>query len=917
MRENWAGFRAPAIGYLFCNDQFSQQQPPLPDELNQRPLANISTLSLTGLTASFFLALQKLNIEPLACIRNIDSLNCTCPSISGSATSGARGKTGSSSTTSRPSDRPLPVTLYHKVGHGTLYMYVLSPTLEGITRPQAPTTAGDNGTSASATIPEADQQSICSLLVWRPHDADEKIARILVPGNATQADIVDGFETLLSMAKVDSRVRSRYAPKSKSGSSESGSTVATVESVELELLLSKPYPVTGGDVESALREREASKAVKFRPSAPGLPLHGYRRSASVAPKVVARRQQVSVAARGRATPTAASSTASRQRSVTPSSRFSRFRSVSPTPRADPSGHSGRPGKPSHDLPPFGPEGTRGAAQQAPPTGTAKTAGAHGVGSTTTTFRSFRAPDDTNKTSNTSSGGRHLKSTTTTGNITSSSRPPSSSASSGDRVAAHKVAASKQALPVVSHAKQAANKTTTTAVSKGGRTVLPAISGKTLVETRPSQPTTSTASSGVIERKQQQQTQGKIFKSGKEFRKTNVEQSVSKDKKPVELESEAKKADQTTPRPVPRKVKKPVPTPDDKKTDESTGKTVAVAGVAAVGVAAIVASIEAQADSSETKTDKTEEVSKTESTGTLPQSGTFDKDLDKLGEPTSAETVEVDDTKEETSLKVLEYEDIEDISIRSTTDEEVLKITSRIEAEREALAQESAAIIESVGDLGGVSISKTSSPAVDSQATGLEDEDDEAEGEEHSARTVTPDIEDGEKFEATEEVKEEAKEEDVEKVKEEVKENITETENSTNVETEQNAVNSQIDVSVVDQSKAIEKPSSAENDKQLGQETAKVDSLASTDFDVETDVIAPPPPTPARPGSAVAEIVEANESMLEPLSDKLDDDSKAKSKKDEKEGDKDGEKEDVVKVVETREDFDALQTEKGKGYLHFI
>ncbi|CAN7985046.1 unnamed protein product [Ixodes hexagonus] len=75
-----------------------------------------------------------------------------------------------------------PLTLYHKVGHGTLEMYVLSPGR-----------AND------------EDSSVCVLLVWRPAKVSESVTRILLPGSATQSVIFDGLKKLGHLALLKSR----------------------------------------------------------------------------------------------------------------------------------------------------------------------------------------------------------------------------------------------------------------------------------------------------------------------------------------------------------------------------------------------------------------------------------------------------------------------------------------------------------------------------------------------------------------------------------------------------------------------------------------------------------------------------------------------------------------------------------------
>lgn len=75
-----------------------------------------------------------------------------------------------------------PLTLYHKVGHGTLEMYVLSPGR-----------AND------------EDSSVCVLLVWRPAKVSEPVTRILLPGSATQSVIFEGLKKLSHLSVLKSR----------------------------------------------------------------------------------------------------------------------------------------------------------------------------------------------------------------------------------------------------------------------------------------------------------------------------------------------------------------------------------------------------------------------------------------------------------------------------------------------------------------------------------------------------------------------------------------------------------------------------------------------------------------------------------------------------------------------------------------
>lgn len=78
---------------------------------------------------------------------------------------------------------PYPLTLYHKVGQGTLEMYVLSP----------------------AQVNDEDS-SVCVLLVWRPAKVSEPVTRILLPGSAPQSVIFEGLRKLSHISVLKSRV---------------------------------------------------------------------------------------------------------------------------------------------------------------------------------------------------------------------------------------------------------------------------------------------------------------------------------------------------------------------------------------------------------------------------------------------------------------------------------------------------------------------------------------------------------------------------------------------------------------------------------------------------------------------------------------------------------------------------------------
>lgn len=81
-----------------------------------------------------------------------------------------------------------PINLYHKVGHGSIDLYVLSPLSDA------------KDTNKSVGGPKWDQLSSAFLVAWKPASAHEKLTRILFPGNTSQAKIFEGLDRLKTVA---------------------------------------------------------------------------------------------------------------------------------------------------------------------------------------------------------------------------------------------------------------------------------------------------------------------------------------------------------------------------------------------------------------------------------------------------------------------------------------------------------------------------------------------------------------------------------------------------------------------------------------------------------------------------------------------------------------------------------------------
>lgn len=150
------------------------------------------------------------------------------------------------------SSQPLaPINLYHKVGHGTLDMYVLNPVADSKELKEFLQQWQKNGTDygLSQGMPLPNLVSICALLVWKPANPNEKIIRILFPGNAPQHKIAEGLEKVKNLdflkysscsAKDLSSKGAVKKPASATGRPSSGKPAAGRLSVEVGKPPSKP-----------------------------------------------------------------------------------------------------------------------------------------------------------------------------------------------------------------------------------------------------------------------------------------------------------------------------------------------------------------------------------------------------------------------------------------------------------------------------------------------------------------------------------------------------------------------------------------------------------------------------------------------------------------------------------------------------
>ncbi|KAF5306743.1 hypothetical protein FQA39_LY01501 [Lamprigera yunnana] len=155
----------PQIGHFFCNIQEKKAILSPDGDKDKDPLL----VNLFEEGQDIINNLRQLNLHPQPCYRDIE-----------------------------------PINLYHKVGHGTLDMYILSPSRDSKevkeflqkwnANDQRLFTSSKNG--KEFIFPTYNLVSICSLLVWQPANSSDNITRILFPGSSPQHKIFEGFDKL-------------------------------------------------------------------------------------------------------------------------------------------------------------------------------------------------------------------------------------------------------------------------------------------------------------------------------------------------------------------------------------------------------------------------------------------------------------------------------------------------------------------------------------------------------------------------------------------------------------------------------------------------------------------------------------------------------------------------------------------------
>ncbi|XP_023235613.1 microtubule-associated protein futsch-like isoform X1 [Centruroides sculpturatus] len=168
----------PQIGYVFCNIAECKQS--LSDDF----YSSKDDLLISVITEGyqFLKNLHHLDLKPHRCLRG-------------------------------PVMEPL--TLYHKVGHGTLEMYVLSPSKDGKETREffhQWQTLKEKFFSSKTSIrphelcfPLSHFMSICAIIIWKPADPEDTITRIMFPGSAPQNRIFEGLDKLKDLKLLQYR----------------------------------------------------------------------------------------------------------------------------------------------------------------------------------------------------------------------------------------------------------------------------------------------------------------------------------------------------------------------------------------------------------------------------------------------------------------------------------------------------------------------------------------------------------------------------------------------------------------------------------------------------------------------------------------------------------------------------------------
>ena len=148
-----------------------------------------------------------------------------------------------------------PINLYHKVGHGSLDMYVLNPLQDNKEMKEFLAQWGKHASTFSSKngIPLPHLLSIAALLVWKPSLPSEKITRILFPGSVPQAKLFDGMDKLKTVEMFKHAECSEESLKAPPASKVKKATGGRMPPVQ------KPPPASSVG-RTARKDKESSEA---------------------------------------------------------------------------------------------------------------------------------------------------------------------------------------------------------------------------------------------------------------------------------------------------------------------------------------------------------------------------------------------------------------------------------------------------------------------------------------------------------------------------------------------------------------------------------------------------------------------------------------------------------------------------------
>nr|CAD7399406.1 unnamed protein product [Timema cristinae] len=159
----------PQIGHFFCNLQERRHAASPDGDKDRDPLL----INLLDEGQELVLNLKHMQLRPHSCYRD--------------------------------SNQAEPINLYHKVGHGKLDMYVVSPARDSreVKDFLAKWNSNDSRLFGPGRkdkdifhFPLQNLVSVCALLVWQPANPNDTVTRILFPGSTPQHKIFEGLDKI-------------------------------------------------------------------------------------------------------------------------------------------------------------------------------------------------------------------------------------------------------------------------------------------------------------------------------------------------------------------------------------------------------------------------------------------------------------------------------------------------------------------------------------------------------------------------------------------------------------------------------------------------------------------------------------------------------------------------------------------------